>query len=523
VRLTNSIAACGLVVPPTNNTGGIGVNYYTFTVSSNALAATFKTYDASGNVDIYVQQGFCFPHRDTFDLARSIGAYSSTNGGTNSEFICVDRGATPLPLAPGDWYIAVVNRETNAVTFCLLASEMTGDSTLLLTNAVPFTPAVPIAPLGIDYYRYIPSGNAVQVNFEILGADGNVNLYLDPGLCQNNPQTFSYSSTNPTNANELIIVATNSFPVPLTVGDWLIAVTSADPGQVNYTIRVTEIYPSDIIRLTNAVPYSSTVDRQGSITSFPVDYYVFSVSTNAVRAQFEILSPSGNVNLVARKGLPLPALINAHYLSANGGLSDELIVVRDTSAPVPLSPGDWYLAVLNTTANPVTYTVQATEHASAGTNISVGGATITSNQFCLTWNNLLPEVNYFVEGKANLSDQAWIPVSPTLRAASGQITWCLPLPSPYHFFRLTEGLSPLSAGSPIAVSSMSFALGNLTLQWTAPPGLKFGVEWSNSLFGPWNPYPDYITSPGTTYTFIDDGSKTAPLGPGRYYRIFLVP
>jgi hypothetical protein len=97
------------------------------------------------------------------------------------------------------------------------------------------------------------------------------------------------------------------------------------------------------------------------------------------------------------------------------------------------------------------------------------------------------------------------------------------LPSPYHFFRLTEGLSPVSAGSPVALTSMTMGAGNLTLQWTARAGLRFGVEWSDSLSGPWHPYPDYITSATTTYTFTDNGSKTAPLGPGRYYRIFLIP
>jgi len=153
----------------------------------------------------------------------------------------------------------------------------------------------------------------------------------------------------------------------------------------------------------------------------------------------------------------------------------------------------------------------------------VGSATMTSNQLCLTWVNLLPEVNYYVEAKASLSDAAWIPVSPTLRATSSQITWCLPLPSPYHFFRLAEGLSPLSAGSPVTISSMTFAPGGLTLQWTAPANQRFCIEWSDSLLGPWKPYPDYITSATTTYTFTDNGTKTAPLGAGRYYRIFSTP
>ena len=292
-----------------------------------------------------------------------------------------------------------------------------------------------------------------------------------------------------------------------------------------YTIRVTELLASDIIRLANAVPYASTVDGLGSTTGFPVGYYVFSVSTNAVRAQFEILSPSGNVNLVARKGVPLPTLASRDYASTNAGTSDELIVVFNTSAPVPLTPGDWYLSVLNATSNAVTYTVVATEYASAGTNFGVGSISIVSNSlFCITWTNVLPGVNYYVQGKADLNAAAWLPVSPTIKATGTSLSWCIQLPSPYHFFRLAEGLSPFSAGNPITFTGMSAGTNGVTLTWTAPANQRYGAEWSPTLFPPsWRPYPDYITSTNTTYTFTDDGSKTGGLGTNRFYRFFLLP
>jgi len=137
---------------------------------------------------------------------------------------------------------------------------------------------------------------------------------------------------------------------------------------------------------------------------------------------------------------------------------------------------------------------------------------------------VLPGVNYMVQGKANLSSPVWVPVSPTIRATGTSISWCMPLPSAYSFFRLAEGLSPLSSGSPGVFTVMSFTPGNLQLQWNAPSGLRFVAEYTESLFPPvWQPYPDYITSTNTVYTFIDDGSRTAPLGPTRYYRFFQVP
>jgi hypothetical protein len=523
VHLSNDVATCSQV-PSTNDTGGIGVSYYVFDVPTNALQLNVETFNASGNVDVYLQFGFCFQHRDTFGLDTYNAPYASTNSGTIPELICIDRNSTPLALKPGQWFVAIVNREPDPMDFCVRVRAMLDTQVLALTNGLAFTVTNPIPTGGIDFYRYRVSTNAVQVNFEILKPTGDVDLYIARGFCPSNLLDFSYSSTNTATNEELIIVLTNSAPVPLAPGDWFIAVTNKEIGPVTYTVLVTEVLASDIIRLTNGVPYTNTVAALGSITAFPVNYYVYTVSTNAVRAQFEILSPSSNVNLIVRKGLPLPSLANASLASSNSGTSDELIVLFDTSTPVPLTPGDWYLAVLNVTSNAVTYAVQATEYSSYGTNIALSRAFIRSNSFCITWTNLLPGVNYYVQGKANINDRAWLPVSGTLRATTTDLTWCIDLPSPFHFFRLVEGLSPLSATDDVAFSTVSFGTNGLILQWTAPPNLRFGVEWTTSLAPPrWQPYPDYITSTTTTYTFVDDGSKTGGLGTNRFYRVFLVP
>jgi hypothetical protein len=133
-------------------------------------------------------------------------------------------------------------------------------------------------------------------------------------------------------------------------------------------------------------------------------------------------------------------------------------------------------------------------------------------------------VNYYVQGKANLNDPAWVPVSPTIRATTNFITWCIELPSPYRFFRLSEGLSPVSVGGQLAFTSMRFGTNGLTLNWTAPPNQRYVAEWTPTFAPPaWRPFPDYITSTNTAYTFTDDGSKTGGLGTNRFYRFFLVP
>jgi subtilisin family serine protease/subtilisin-like proprotein convertase family protein len=522
IPLTNNVPACNQTVPASGVIAG--VNYYVFTVSPNALQATFETFNANGNVDLYLQNGFCFQNRDAFNPTNLNAAYSSTNAGTTPELICVHGGSLPLALQPGEWHLAVVNRETNSVAFCVQVTELLDTDIIGLTNRIGYSPAVPTPVGGVDYYRYRVSPLAVQVNVEILDPSVNVDLFLDPGFCPENLASFSYASANAGTTNELITVATNSAPVPLAPGQWLIAVTNSGFAPAGYTIRVTEVLASDIIRLTNARPYASTMEGLGSTAGFPVDYYVFNVSTNAVRAQFEILAPSGNVTLVARKGSPLPSLANHDYASTNSGAGDELIVVFNTSAPIPLTPGDWFLAVLNATSNTVSYTVVATEYASAGTNYNASTITIVGNLFCITWTNVLPGVNYYVEGKADLNATAWLPVSPTIKATGTSLSWCIPLPSPYHFFRLVEGQSPFSVGNQIMFTSMSAGTNGITVTWTAPANQRYGAEWSATLVPPsWQPYPDYITSATTTYTFTDDGSRTGGLGAGRFYRFFLLP
>jgi hypothetical protein len=515
VPLTN---ACGYTVAPTNSTGGIGVNYYSYTVSSNSLQLRFDLFGAgSGNVDLYLQKGFCFLNRDTFPTNAVNAAYSSVSP-NSAEVICVNRDSQPIPVSPGEWFLAVVNRETNNVDYCLIATEVLDTDIQSVTNRVPYTP--PAVPgLGINAFRYHASPQAVQVNFEILQPSGNVDLYVDAGFCAADLSEFPYVSANGGTTNELIRVSTNSTPRPLRAGDWLLVVANQDLAAVSYTIRVTEIVASQIIRLTNGVPYTNTVVEIGSVSDFPVQYYVYAVSPTAARAQFEILATTGDVNLLARYGA-LPGDARDSLSSANQGTSSELISVLDISAPVPLAPGDWFLAVENNTGVPVTYAVQAREFSKNGTDLDIGRAFLVGSQLCITWTNTLPGVNYYVVGKANFIAQAWLPVSGTLQTLTNYLTWCIQLPTPFGFFDLREGLSPLSLQNSVTFTNQVFATNAFTLCWGAPTNYVFGVYYSDSL-SPiiWKPYPDRITSTNGAFKFIDDGSQTGGVNVNRFYRV----
>jgi hypothetical protein len=86
---------------------------------------------------------------------------------------------------------------------------------------------------------------------------------------------------------------------------------------------------------------------------------------------------------------------------------------------------------------PVTYAIRATEWPLTGRPIYITSATATSNAFCLTWTSL-PGVRYTVQGLTNLNSTNWVNASPPVTAADYTATWCIPLPSPLQFFRVTE-------------------------------------------------------------------------------------
>ena len=69
--------------------------------------------------------------------------------------------------------------------------------------------------------------------------------------------------------------------------------------------------------------------------------------SNAVLASFETINPPAELDLYARHALPLPGPTMFDYQTSYAGTNRPAIVVITNSAPVPLTPGTWYLAVDN--------------------------------------------------------------------------------------------------------------------------------------------------------------------------------
>lgn len=419
--------------------------------------------------------------------------------------------------AAGQWKLEILDNRAGATNPppMLLSWQLA----LWLVNPTP-TPvtliaAAPatnlLAPAQIQWYAVdVPDWANFATN-SLLSATAPVNLWFN-------------SATPPTgtNAGDLLLARnstngtwtfqTNTAPRLVPGSRYYIGVQNTNPWTVTVAFAV-DFDIDDVVTLTSGVPYANT--NAGPLNS--TDYYRYVVSLNAVRVQFEINGPTSDVTLLARKGAPLPSLGVHDFISANPGTNDELIVVYDSSRPVSLSAGEWFLSVVNVTGQPAAYSILATEFAAYGTNILVTSPAVGTNTLCLTWSSL-PGIHYYLQGKVALTDTNWTSLSPTLTASDFTTTFCFPLPSQFKYFRVSQGLVLVPA-LPI-ISSVAYSAGGVLLQWSAPTNSQFTLQWASSLApANWRSFPGVVTSTSGTFSFFDDGSLTGGLDTARFYRL----
>ena len=147
---------------------------------------------------------------------------------------------------------------------------------------------------------------------------------------------FTFVNNN-TTGSTTISAAPPSVPPLLPGQSYYLAVTNASAALATVVLEV----DFDITTLTNGLPYTAAFKTNDIERPF-----IFNVDSNATEATFQLLQLTGNADLVLRQGLPIPSLVSADYGSFSGSNSDETIYVLTNSAPVPLSPGPWYLDVI---------------------------------------------------------------------------------------------------------------------------------------------------------------------------------
>lgn len=390
------------------------------------------------------------------------------------------------------------------------AFQNTVPTPIELAYASPGTNTIPpgqVAPFYVD----VPAW-ASRVTNTLLQASGPVNVLFNRA----SPPT----GTNVGDATLLSAATAGSFTLgvggspPLVPGArYYLGVQN--PGTSNVTAALEAVCDIFVHTLNDGVPLFNTSSGAGDST----DYYRFTVSSNAIRAQFEINGPTADMALVASKGGPPPTLANYTYISDNPGPNDELITLFDFSAPVPLSPGDWYLSAVNVSGGTADYAIRATEFSAHGTNIVITDCQVFGDSLCLAW-NALPGAKYYVQGKPGMNETNWAAVSPTLTAGGTSETFCLPLPSPYHFFRVHEGLVVIPWVPPVSITSITMNTNGVRLEWSTPARNSFLVQWASSLVAPvWNTFTNVLSPTNGAAAFLDDGLQSGGLEGPRYYRL----
>ncbi len=272
-----------------------------------------------------------------------------------------------------------------------------------------------------------------------------------------------------------------------------------------------------VVTLTNWIAFQP----QAVLAPGGVNYYRFEVPEGSVRAQFEVEQPTSDLTLAVRRGLPLPTIENWDYLSSNASSNSELTVVYDFSRPVPLTSGEWYLAVLNESASPALYSVRAGVGVEYGTNTEIVDLEIVNSNLCLTWASL-PGAHYYVLGRADGEVGDWLPISAEIIAEGLTTRWCGPLSGGSGFFRVVEGL--LLFPPPLMITRVGETENGPQLAWNAPANTRFRVEWSPSLEAPrWQTFTNPIPSTGTNYLFLDDGLGAGGFEAQRFYRLRWLP
>lgn len=132
------------------------------------------------------------------------------------------------------------------------------------------------------------------------------------------------------------------------------------------------------------------------------DTFEVNVETGASSVSFAVQS-EGDTMIVAQKGTA-PTRYDYTHIQNNAGAGNEVLTINSSSS-VPLSPGLWYVRVLNNTDEALPYSITATGDISAPAAKTEIHASLSGGAIRLVWNATLGTV-YRVESSMNL--ETWM-------------------------------------------------------------------------------------------------------------------
>lgn len=388
--------------------------------------------------------------------------------GTNGLAIIEDGTALPFQgtpqLQPGQrYYLGIHNPNPADVAVAAAVEFDLIDGITRLTNGVRVVKTIQPG-LELDYFQIDISPDALEVAFEILGPDGDVDLLVQQGPTFPVTNRFDFAD-DPTNVLPPLVrnkqVVLNTTTVPTLAGTrWFVGAWNQETNPVAYELRVTEIYGYDpltvnpavvnIIPLGDGVAYAGTQPAGVSLRTF----YRYSVTATNPAVLFEIYDADEDVDLLVARD-QLPSILQWDYRSIEGDLTPELVLLRTNTGPADVN-ADWYIGAPNHGFSPANFTVRAV--VTDPTGIIIGGR------------------------------------PPTI-----------------------EGIIV------VVIGNESF----LQFSFNSVPGERYQIQFTDNLTAPilWNPITTVLTAPGTRTTF-QDAAPMAPVPPAppiRFYRIQQIP
>lgn len=529
-----SSGKCGMVIPPAICGAPVGAQIYVPGVATNAFLGN-STWQVGGLI-------FTATNTNTLVVVAPLSS-NAPSGVLVDSFTLTESGSSMYVLpeeslkafegenAFGEWKLEILDTRTGAFNNVALL-----DWQLQFIFQTDTSEPKVIVPGGLNtntvcagqftyYVVDVPTWVRAVTN-QLFFADGPLNVYFNQSVRPTGTNTVPLDyGLLIGQTNGIVTLTPSSTPALIPGQRYYIGIENPSTNTcVTFGFVVDFDLPffPPVVNLSNNVPYCAVNNGPAG----NVDFYRFVVSSNSIRAQFELFNLTGDLTLLLRRDLP-PTFGVFDTLSANVFTNDEVITLFDYSVPVALTPGEWYLGAANISDGPVSYCVKAVEWPVYGTNIVITNTFLTTNSFCLTWTTL-PGATYTVEGVTNLTSTNWANVSGTITAPDYSTTFCIALPSPFQFFRVREGVSLSTYVPPPVFSTIRRTFRGVELTWGGPVTARYQVEWSPSLFpATWTafPIPPQITSTTGLFQFLDDGSQAIPpgFGAGRYYRLVLLP
>jgi subtilisin family serine protease len=354
--------------------------------------------------------------------------------------------------------------------------------------------------------------------------------------------------TNVTDSQSATNVLTNGFPPLVSTTRYYLAVSNADPAEVNAFELRTDFSKCGPLPLRNHEIRCTTI-QAGEFQLY--DYYV---APNAIGLIIQTFSADGNVDLYVQHLLdpvPVPATTN----SAMGGTNNEYI---SFGANIGLfADGLWRIGVTNVEqAVPVNYCVRVTEFYDTDVTTlpldsQVFGQTVTNiNYYRVSLNPGCTSVEFKTESHNppgilsiyvarervpspldydlfGTSDGVTPPLGPTLGAGYTPGVWYIAIINtnavPIDFNVMVMPIGACFAPGPvIKASSASYSASGFKLEWSAPATEQYRVEFTDTLPPQWKTITNVISSDTGHFQYLDTSAQTNTAVGQRFYRLLRV-